>query len=408
MKYDGVVVKFGELFLKGKNRYRFIDRVLQTIKNKTTDLEDLSFEKFNDHITIKLNGVEDSTVVERLNFVFGLYSYQLVKFCKGEIEDIKKTTLEVVKEMENDGKSIKVVTKRSNKRFPHTSMEISQQVGIFVAENSSVPIDLDNPDIKIKVSIKDTYTFVVGKEFRALGGLPIGLNGKSLLMLSGGLDSPVAAYLMMKRGIAVEGLHFESPPHTSPKARQKVLDLAEKMAHYMPNGKFTTYMVPFTKLQKAIFDSTPASYGMTIMRRMMYRISEGVARKTGSLILSNGESLGQVASQTPQSMYAINEVTTMPVIRPVSNMDKVDIMDIARKIDTYDISIRPFEDCCTLFVPKNPATSPKLEKCIEYEKKFEWQELIDECIAGTVKQVVHAGKTLIVDEETTDEVCELL
>lgn len=408
MKYDGIIVKFGELFLKGKNRYRFIDRVLQTIKNKLKGYDELDYERYNDHIRITLNSIDQDFVIERLNLVFGLYSYQLVKFCDHDLEDIKKTALKIVQEIENDGKSIKVETKRGNKRFPMTSIEISQAVGEYIGRNSPVAISIQNPDVKIKVVVKDSGSFVVGRDVLAIGGLPIGLNGKTLLMLSGGIDSPVAAYQMMKRGIAVEGLHFESPPHTSARAKQKVFDLVEKMANYMPNNRMVVYMVPFTKLQKAIFDSLPASYGMTVMRRMMYRISEGVAKRTGSLILSNGESLGQVASQTPQSMYTINQVTTMPVIRPVSNMDKIEIMDLARKIGTYDISIRPYEDCCTLFVPKNPATAPKLEKALEYERMFEWEELVEECIMNTEKITIEAGKPILLDDNTTEEVCSLL
>ena len=249
---------------------------------------------------------------------------------------------------------------------------------------------------------------MVAKIIRASGGLPIGLNGRSLLMLSGGLDSPVAGYLMMKRGLQVEGLHFESPPYTTARARQKVYDLAEKMAHYLPNGKFQVHIVPFTELQKEIFAHIPESYTMTVMRRMMYRVSEGVANRHKIRLLSNGESLGQVASQTPDSMWSINAVTTLPVIRPVACMDKIEIMDIARDIDTYDISIRPFEDCCTVFVPKSPVTAPKLSKCEQYEEKFDWAPLVQACIDNTEIVQIVAGKPISIDAETTEEICSLL
>jgi len=277
-----------------------------------------------------------------------------------------------------------------------------------VAQNSNIKIDLDKPKLKIKISVRENESFVVSKEVKASGGLPIGLNGSSLLMLSGGLDSPVAGYLMMKRGISVAGLHFDSPPYTSPRARQKVLDIAEKLAHYMPNGKFTVWLVPFTKLQKEIFSHIPDSYGMTIMRRMMYRIAEGVSKKLGVELISNGESLGQVASQTPISMNTINSVISTPVIRPVACMDKTEIIKIANKIDTYEISIRPYEDCCTIFLPKNPATAPKIDKCETYEKRFDWQPFIDECVENIEPVVVTAGNPIRVDEDTSDEICALL
>jgi tRNA uracil 4-sulfurtransferase len=409
MKYDGIIVKFGELFLKGKNRFRFIDRVLATMKNKLIEFEEeLTYFKTNDHINISLNGVKPEAVIEKLNFVFGLERYQLYTHCATEMQAIMDTTLAVIKEIENDDKSIKIFVKRGFKRFPLQSPQMAQKLGIFIADNSTIKVDLDKPDLKVKVLIREEQSFVVSKEVLALGGLPIGLNGKSTLMLSGGLDSPVAAYLMMKRGLMVEGLHFDSPPYTSPRARQKVLDLAEKLAHYMPNGKFVVWMVPFTKLQKEIFAHIPDSYGMTVMRRMMYRIAEGVANYTKSSLLSNGESIGQVASQTPQSMLAINSVITIPNIRPVACMDKVEIMDIARKIDTYDISIRPYEDCCTVFLPKNPATTPTAAKCEKYELKFDWAPFVDECISNIEKVIVEAGKPILVDEETSDEICALL
>ncbi len=408
MKYDGIIVKFGELFLKGKNRWRFIDRVLQTMKNKLEKYEELSYFKTNDHINISLNGIDPEPVIKQLNFVFGLERYQFYTRCETNIESIKETTLAVIKEIENDGKSIKIHVKRGDKKFPLTSPQTAQAVGAYVAENSSIAIDLDNPQLKVKIMIRTDESFVVAREISALGGLPIGLNGKSLLMLSGGLDSPVAGHLMMKRGISVEGLHFDSPPYTSPRARQKVFDLAEKMAHYMPNGKMVLWLVPFTKLQKEIFEHIPDSYGMTIMRRMMYRIGEGVALRTGSALLSNGESLGQVASQTPQSMMAINSVITIPTIRPVACMDKTEIMAIAEEIDTYDISIRPYEDCCTVFLPKNPATAPKREKCEQYEKRFDWAPFIEECINNVEKVIIEAGNPIHIDIDTSDEICSLL
>jgi len=218
----------------------------------------------------------------------------------------------------------------------------------------------------------------------------------------------VAGYLMMKRGIEVEGLHFESPPYTTVRARQKVYDLAEKMARFLPNETFRLHIVPFTKLQKELFANVPQSYGMTIMRRMMYRVSAGVAERENIRLLSNGESLGQVASQTPESMWAINAVSSMPVIRPVACMDKSEIVEIAKRIDTFDISTRPFEDCCTVFVPKNPATKPKRDKCELFEKQFDWESLVQECIEQAETIEIRAGQPVSLDNDTTDEICSLL
>lgn len=411
MQYDAIILRFGELFLKGKNRQRFIDRLFQTVKNKLKIFPGLELQLTRDHILVLLNGTEHYTVLKQLDFVFGLHSYALGTICESTLEAICKTALPVSVEACANGQSIKFETKRGWKRFPHESISVSQQVAHYVgdyAPEGAIFFNVAKPDLAIRILIKEKYTLVVSKVVTASGGLPIGLNGRTLLMLSGGLDSPVAGYLMMKRGLQLEGLHFESPPYTTARARQKVYDLAEKMAHFLPDGKFRLYVVSFTKLQKELFAHVPASYSMTIMRRMMYRISVGVALRHKIRLLSNGESLGQVASQTPDSMWAINAVTSMPVIRPVACMDKIEIMDIARAIDTYDISIRPHEDCCTVFVPKAPSTAPKKGKCEEYEQAFDWETLVQECIESVEIVDILAGHPISLDEDTTDEICDLL
>lgn len=408
MQYDGIIASLGEVFLKGKNRYRFIDQIMQTARMRLANFDRLVVRKTHTHLNITLNGDDPELVVAKLNTVFGIQRYQLYTCCESEIESIKETTLAVINALGADGGSIKIIVKRGHKQFPLKSPQVSAIVGNYVAGNSDVPLDIINPSRIVKVHIQKDETFVVSKEIAGLGGLPIGINGSSLLMLSGGLDSPVAAYLMMKRGVAVEGLHFDSPPYTTPRSRQKVFDLAEKLAHYMPKEKFVVHIVPFTALQKAIFKSVPASYGMTVMRRMMYRISEKVAMQRGCALLSNGESLGQVASQTPQSMLAINDVTCMPVIRPVACMDKLEIIDLARKIDTYDISIRPYEDCCTVFLPKSPVINPTLERCEQSEERFEWAELLDACVENIERVTIKAGELLQIDAETSEEIGGLL
>ncbi|MBT3194222.1 MAG: tRNA 4-thiouridine(8) synthase ThiI [Verrucomicrobia bacterium] len=408
MTYDGIIASFGEVFLKGKNRSRFIDRALRTVKGRLAGIEQLTVSKTHANLNIALNGADSEAVLDRLSTVFGIQRYQLYTYCESDMNAIKETTLAVVNALEDDGKRIKVTATRGHKQFPFKSPEIARTVGQYIAEHSDVPLDIRNPDLLVKIQVQKARTFIVSKETPGLGGLPLGINGTTLLMLSGGLDSPVAGYLMMKRGLEIEALHFDSPPYTSPRARQKVFDLAEKLAHYMPGGQLVVHVVPFTPLQKAIFGSVPESYGMTIMRRMMYRISERVAQRMGCPVLSNGESLGQVASQTPQSMLAINSVASMPVIRPVACMDKVEIMEIARRIDTYDISVRPYEDCCTVFVPKSPATAPTLKRCEQCETRFEWDALLDACVDGVESITVEAGKPLRIDADTSDEICALL
>lgn len=411
MQYDAILIRLGELFLKGKNRNNFIDRLFQTTKAKLVDFPELTLDKFRDHFMVTLNGVDHDAVLKQLDFVFGIHSYALGKACETSIEAIQETALPIALEACADGSSIKFETKRGWKKFPLTSIEVSQHVAEYVGENGpegSILFNVAKPDKVVRVFVKAGKSLVVAKVIPASGGLPIGLNGRSLLMLSGGLDSPVAGYLMMKRGLMVEGLHFESPPYTTARARQKVFDLAEKMAHYLPRGVFPVHVIPFTKLQKEIFAHVPESYGMTVMRRMMYRVTAGVAERRNIRLLANGESLGQVASQTPESMWAINAVTDLPVIRPVACMDKVEIMDIARKIDTYTISVRPFEDCCTVFVPKSPITAPKKEKCEHFETKFDWEPLVQECVDAAEIIEVRAGHPISLDEDTSDEICSLL
>jgi len=411
MQYDAILVRLGELFLKGRNRYRFIDRLHQTLQAKLKNLSEVELERSKDHFMVILNGADPQAVMDQLDFVFGIHSYALGKICATSLEAIQHTALPVALEACRDGSSIKFETRRGWKEFPLTSIAVSQSVAEYVALNASeeaVKLSVPKPDKVVRIFIRQEQSLVVGKLVPACGGLPVGLNGRALLMLSGGLDSPVAGYLMMKRGLEIEGVHFESPPYTTARARQKVYDLAEKMAHYLPRESIQIHVVPFTTLQKEIFTHVPKSYGMTVMRRMMYRVAAGIAERRRIHMLANGESLGQVASQTPDSMWAINAVTDLPVIRPVACMDKEEITGVARKIGTYDISTRPFEDCCTIFVPKHPITAPKKAKCEQYESGFDWAPLVLECIENTEVIELRAGHPISLDDDTTDEICSLL
>jgi thiamine biosynthesis protein ThiI len=408
LKYDVIYATFGEVFLKGKNKMAFVRQIVKTLKKKAVhDAPFVSYTFTEDHLFIELNGVDWQIIAEKLDKICGIHSYSLGKTCKSEIEEIRETALAVVKEEIDDKTAIKFETKRGYKQFPMKSLEISQDVAAFVGERTSVKYNIPNPDKIVLITIKPHYTIISAKKIIGLGGLPAGNSGRALLMLSGGIDSPVAAFQLIKRGLVVDCLHFESPPHTSVRAKQKVLDIAEKLAHFLPKERININFVPFTKLQKEIFANVPQNYAMTIMRRMMLRIADKIARNLFLPIIATGESIGQVASQTPQSIYTINAVTNMPVLRPIACNDKQEITEIAKKIGTFDISIRPYEDCCTVFVPPNPATAPKIEKAEKYEQGWNWQDLIDECVENA--EVIHitAGNPVILNSETNNEICKL-
>ena len=258
-------------------------------------------------------------------------------------------------------------------------MDFSRQIGGLILKNiDNISVDVHSPEYTLKIEIRETLTYIYGEEFQGAGGYPVGIAGKGLVMLSGGIDSPVAAYMAMKRGIKIECLYFESPPHTSMMARNKVQQLVNILKEYQ--GDIKLHIVNFTEMQESIYKYINPDYMITIMRRMMYRIAEEIMKKRKCLVLINGESVGQVASQTLTSMRVINAVTNVPVIRPVACLDKLEIIEIAKKINTYETSILPYEDCCTIFLPKHPVINPKLEKCIEYEKSFDYSTLIDKII----------------------------
>ena len=414
MKYDVIYATFGEVFLKGKNKMAFVKQIVKTFAVKVADFKEiLSYTYQDDHLLIELNGADWQAVAQKLDKIVGIYSYSLGKKCKSDIDEICKTALEVVKEEVGANEKIKFETKRSDKNFAMKSPEISKFVADFVGERSEVSYNIPNPDKIVTITIKPHYSVISAKKIMGLGGLPGGVNGRALTLLSGGIDSPVATFLLMKRGLIVDCLHFESPPHTSVRAKQKVLDIAEKLSHFLPNGRMNLYFVPFTKLQKEIFANVPQNYAMTIMRRMMLRIADKLARLHKISLIATGESVGQVASQTPQSINTINAVSNMPILRPVACMDKNEITEIAKKIQTFDISIRPYEDCCTVFVPPNPATAPNIKKAERFEnpsdpqRVWNWRELLEECVEKTEKVKVFAGSPVILDEETNSEICRL-
>ena len=382
-----ILIKYGELTTKKGNRKFFVNTLYQNLKHKLNGL-DVNIKKELARMYIEFQDSELDKVLEVVNSVFGIHEYDVAYRIDTDIDKINEKAVEVVKEF--NPSTFKVETKRSYKSFPYNSIEFSAKLGGVILKNvDNIKVDVNNPELTVHVEIRENYTYIYTNVYKGLGGYPSGTLGKGLLMLSGGIDSPVAGYLTLKRGVKLDCIYFESMPHTSIEARNKVIDLAKKLAKY--TDYIVLHIVPFTELQEAIYHYVREDYCITIMRRMMYRISEIVAREKDCQIITNGESIGQVASQTLSSMSVINEVTNMPVVRPVACLDKLEIIDIAKKIDTYDISILPFEDCCTIFVPKHPVINPKLYICGEEEDKFDYQTLLNKCI-GKIKTITITDK----------------
>ncbi len=364
-----ILIKYGELTTKKGNRNIFINKLSENI-SKVLKEEDVKIIKKRDRMYIESENI-DSTV-KKLQKVFGLQGIVIAYKTNTNIEDIKQMVLEILKE--KNFKTFKVETKRANKYFSIKSMDFNNVIGSLVLKNINCKVDVHNPDLTLHIEIRED-TYIYTNEIKGIGGYPVGIQGKGLLMLSGGIDSPVAGYLALKRGIDIDCLYFDSPPHTSIEAKNKVIKLAGILDEY--SGNIRLLVVPFTKLQEEIYKRVPSEYNITILRRMMYRIATSINKKYQVVI--NGESIGQVASQTLTSINVINSVTNFPIIRPIACLDKLEIIDIAKKIGTYETSILPFEDCCTIFVPKHPVINPKLDKCLEYEN-FDYESLIEDCI----------------------------
>ena len=376
INYSHIMVRFGELSTKGKNKKDFIRILADNIRRGLVDYKELSYEIRYDHIYIALNGTDYDPVISVLKDISGIRSVSLVYRLEKDMAKIKADSLEMIKNEE--GKTFKVLAKRSDKKFELTSEEITRAVASNILKNTSLKVDVHNPDIPLNIEIRDEAAYIFFKTYVCAGGYPLGVGGKTMHMLSGGIDSPVAAFLMMKRGVTIECIHFASPPYTQMGVIYKLEDLLHVLNKYQ--AKIRLHIIPFTKIQEAIYDNAPESYCITLMRRMMFRLSDRLARKRKCPVISSGESVGQVASQTLQSMHVINAVTNMPVIRPCAVMDKIDIIDLSKKIGTYEISIRPYEDCCTIFTPKNPKTMPQEDEVIKFEAKFDYETLINEAI----------------------------
>ena len=376
MLYDHVVVRYGELSTKGKNRKEFTRQLTNNIRKRLKDFPSLTYNTLHDGLFIKLNGENYDEIKKALKNIFG-YSYfsGAIRVSK-DMDELKKVTLELAKN--HNAKTFKIATKRHDKTFALRSDEINRAVAGNILHNTSLLVDVHEPDLMIYISVDRDFIYVMDEKVRGGGGYPTGINGMAMVMMSGGIDSPVAAYMTMKRGLRIECIHFASEPYTSKQALDKVLTLAEKLSYFQE--EVNVHIIPFTDLQLAIYKHIDEPYCITIMRRMMYRIADQICKNRKIKVISNGESIGQVASQTPESISVIGKVADTLILRPLCMMDKLEIIDIAKKIDTYETSILPYEDCCTIFDPKNPVTKPKEDKCLYYESLFDYQPMVDECI----------------------------
>ena len=373
-----ILIKYGELTTKKGNLNFFIKTLYQNVKNKLKDF-DVKVYKERSRMYIEFQDADFLAIKEKLDCIFGIHMYHVAYIVDTNIDSIKSLLLELVQNLSFS--TFKVESKRSDKSFPIHSQELNRILGGLVLKNKdSVNVDVHNPELFIKVEVREGNSYIYFNAYKGCGGYPIGTQPKGLLMLSGGIDSPVAGYLAMKRGIPVDAVYFEAIPHTSLEARNKVISLSKKLAKY--SDTVNLHVVNFTPIQEEIYKNCHPNYCITIMRRMMYRIMEKLAKKYQAYAIINGESVGQVASQTLTSMSVINEVTNMPVLRPVACFDKLDIIDLAKKIDTYDISILPYEDCCTVFVPKHPVINPSLEQAKKEEEKFDFMSMIDDAVGG--------------------------
>lgn len=366
-----IMIKYGELSTKKGNRNFFIKTLSDNIKHKLSDLN-LTITSDMTRMYIEYEEKNEKKIQDRLSKIFGIFEFIVVDKTASDEEAIKAKILELL--TYKKFKTFKVETKRSDKSFPILSTAFSAKMGAAVLKNFDSKVDVLKPDLIVYVEIRKDASYVYTEATKARGGYPVGVAGKAMLLLSGGIDSPVAGYLALKRGIALEAIYFESLPHTSIQAREKVISLARKLSVYGNDIKL--HILPFTEIQEAIYRDLDPAYGVTIMRRMMYRIASILANKRNCLALITGESVGQVASQTLSSMKAINAVTSYPIIRPVACLDKIEIIDISKKIDTYETSIIPYEDCCALFLPKHPVINPRVEKCEEMEELINYQDMI--------------------------------
>lgn len=391
-----ILIRYGELSTKGRNKKMFTQKLASNIKKALVDFPQVKVIPDYDFMYLDLHEAPEEAVIEKVKPIFGIQSISPVYIIEKDMEVAKKVVLDLLSQEDLEGKTFKIMTKRSDHTFEMDTNQINLFLGDAVLEAfPDIKVQLKQPDITVRIDVRREHLMVSLKTIPGAGGLPVGTSGRVMLMLSGGIDSPVAGYLAMKRGMENQCVHFASPPYTSPQALEKTKLLAAKIARFGGSIQFLT--VPFSRIQEEIKKSVPEAYLMTIMRRFMLRITDELRKNAKALAIANGESVGQVASQTLDSMVAINDVTNTPIIRPVATMDKLDIIKVAEEIDTFELSIQPFEDCCTVFAPPSPKTKPKLEKARQYEARLDVEGLIKEAVEGTVIEEITANYTTAVE-----------
>ncbi|WP_048782631.1 tRNA uracil 4-sulfurtransferase ThiI [Streptococcus sp. 263_SSPC] len=400
-----ILIRYGELSTKGRNKKMFTQKLASNIKKALVDFPQVKVIPDYDFMYLDLHEAPEEAVIEKVKPIFGIQSISPVYIVEKDMEVAKKVVLDLLSQEDLEGKTFKIMTRRSDHTFEMDTNQINLFLGDAVLEAfPEIKVQLKQPDITVRIDVRREHLMVSLKTIQGAGGLPVGTSGRVMLMLSGGIDSPVAGYLAMKRGMEIQCVHFASPPYTSPQALEKTKLLAAKIARFGGSIQFLT--VPFSRIQEEIKKSVPEAYLMTIMRRFMLRITDQLRENARALAIANGESVGQVASQTLDSMVAINDVTNTPIIRPVATMDKLDIIKVAEEIDTFELSIQPFEDCCTVFAPPSPKTKPKLEKARQYEARLDVEGLIKEAVEGTVIEEITANYTTSV-ETASQEIDDL-
>lgn len=400
-----ILIRYGELSTKGRNKKMFTQKLASNIKKALVDFPQVKVIPDYDFMYLDLHEAPEEAVIEKVKPIFGIQSISPVYIVEKDMEVAKKVVLDLLSQEDLEGKTFKIMTRRSDHTFEMDTNQINLFLGDAVLEVfPDIKVQLKQPDITVRIDVRREHLMVSLKTIQGAGGLPVGTSGRVMLMLSGGIDSPVAGYLAMKRGMEIQCVHFASPPYTSPQALEKTKLLAAKIARFGGSIQFLT--VPFSRIQEEIKKSVPEAYLMTIMRRFMLRITDQLRENARALAIANGESVGQVASQTLDSMVAINDVTNTPIIRPVATMDKLDIIKVAEEIDTFELSIQPFEDCCTVFAPPSPKTKPKLEKARQYEARLDVEGLIKEAVEGTVIEEITANYTTPV-ETASQEIDDL-
>lgn len=379
MTYDHLLVRYGELTLKGGNRKMFVNQLRTNVQNALRSLDGIKIKANRDRMYIELEEqAEIDEIIERLSKIFGIYSISPVMKVEKSVEAVEQQANEFASNY-NNGDTFKIDVKRADKNFPYDTYDLQRQVGgAVLKENDHISVNVKQPDHEIKVEVRIDAIYIYDQTIEGVGGLPVGTSGKTLLMLSGGIDSPVAGMEVMRRGVTIEAIHFHSPPFTSEKAKDKVIELTLILAQHV--GPIKLHIVPFTELQKQINKVVHERYTMTSTRRMMMQVADKLVHKIGGHAIVNGENLGQVASQTLKSMYAINNVTSTPILRPLLTLDKEEIVKKAKLYGTFDVSIQPYEDCCTIFTPKNPVTEPDFAKVLKYESVYDFEDMINRAV----------------------------